>query len=236
MDILIDNDLGRDFRTYNILEYKNPDDELSIDVLWKCIGYAGLYKGLADTADQIPAKELTVTILRYRKPIKLFSTLVDDGFQVENTNDGIYRVSGVVSLPLKIVVIRELSDQNLLALKIMTRNAKESEVRAFLLATRTFSVPGDRHDADAVLQISSTANRDLYDKLRKEESMCQALKEILSEEIAEERAEAKAEGLAEGKAEGKAEGLAEGEAQRNALEAEIRRLKQELAKTKIAML
>ena len=39
-DLLIDNAVGRLFRKYNIIEYKNPSDSLNIDVIWKCIGYA----------------------------------------------------------------------------------------------------------------------------------------------------------------------------------------------------
>ena len=200
--IVIDNDLGRLFRKFNLIEFKSPDDELSIDVLWKCIGYAGLYKGFSERVDQIPVSELTVTILRYSRPQKLFAKLESDGLEVKKVADGVYEICGVVSLPLCVVIIRELSDAGLLSLKIMTKNADENEVRSFLMQTREFSVPGDRHDADAVLQVSSSANKELYDRLRRENAMCQALKEILSEEIAEERAEGRAEGRVEGRIEG----------------------------------
>ena len=201
-NVKITNALGRLFRTYNILEYKNPGGELSMDVLWKCIGYAGLYKGLSDTRGAIPADELTVTILRYRKPVKLFGALTEAGHTISNAEPGIYRIEGVVALSLHIVVIRELIDDELLALKIMSDHADEADVKRFLLQTRYYSVPGDRHDADAVLQVSGSANRELFDRLRKEAAMCKALKEILSEEIAEEREEGRAEGRAEGFAEG----------------------------------
>ena len=36
--IIIDNAIGRLFKTHNIIEYKNPYDELNIDTLGKVIG------------------------------------------------------------------------------------------------------------------------------------------------------------------------------------------------------
>jgi hypothetical protein len=45
-DVQIENEIGRIFRRFNIIEYKSPDDEMSIDDYYKTIGYACLYKGL----------------------------------------------------------------------------------------------------------------------------------------------------------------------------------------------
>ena len=51
--------------------------------------------------------------------------------------------------------------------------------------------PGDRQNVDVVLQVSVSANRQLFDKVRKDEDMCQALRELMKDEIAEERADEK---------------------------------------------
>ena len=37
------NKIGHIFRKHNLIEYKSPDDELSIEVFYKTVGYAGLY-------------------------------------------------------------------------------------------------------------------------------------------------------------------------------------------------
>jgi hypothetical protein len=39
--------------------------------------------------------------------------------------------------------------------------------------------------------LSVSANRELYEEVRRDEKMCQALKELMKDEIAEERAEEK---------------------------------------------
>ncbi|MBQ3027445.1 MAG: hypothetical protein IJD26_00065, partial [Lachnospiraceae bacterium] len=43
-DRKIKKNIGRIFRTYNIIEYKSPDDSLSIDDFYKVYGYTCFYK------------------------------------------------------------------------------------------------------------------------------------------------------------------------------------------------
>ena len=38
-DIRIENELGHIFKKYNVVEYKSPDDSLSIDDFYKTTGY-----------------------------------------------------------------------------------------------------------------------------------------------------------------------------------------------------
>ena len=43
-DEKIDHDISEMFRRHNVVEFKPPEDELSIDVFYKVQAYAGLYK------------------------------------------------------------------------------------------------------------------------------------------------------------------------------------------------
>ena len=54
-DVVIRNEIGRIFKTYNVVEYKSPENGLTIDDYFKTDGYACLYKGLGETVNQIPA-------------------------------------------------------------------------------------------------------------------------------------------------------------------------------------
>ena len=51
-NIHLQNELGAIFRRYNIIEYKAPKDQLNIDVFFKTLGYAFLYKGLGVSANR----------------------------------------------------------------------------------------------------------------------------------------------------------------------------------------
>jgi hypothetical protein len=56
---------------------------------------------------------------------------------------------------------------------------------------RAFTQPGDRHNADAILQLSVSANREIYEIIkRRDPTMCEALRDLMKEEIQEERQEA----------------------------------------------
>ena len=41
-DVRIKNEIGHIFRKFNVVEYKSPDDALSIDDYYKTVGYACL--------------------------------------------------------------------------------------------------------------------------------------------------------------------------------------------------
>ena len=62
--INITNQIGNIFRGNIILEYKSPDDGITIDDYYKTVAYAYLYKGLGKTVNEIPGSELTVTMAR----------------------------------------------------------------------------------------------------------------------------------------------------------------------------
>ena len=181
--IVIDNDIGRSFRKYNIIEYKNPDDALNIDVLWKCIGYGGIYKGLGNVVDEIKADEITITICRSRKPIKLFEQLENDGYIVTKLYPGIYQISGIIIVPILIVVLSELNDKELKAFKIMISNADEDDIRSFITEISKLETQGDKNNADAVLQISANINKTIFEKILGEKDMCEALRELMADDL-----------------------------------------------------
>ena len=74
-DVDIENEIGYIFRGHNIIEYKSPADELSIDQYSKVMAYAFLYKALGKTVNEVPVEEITVSIFRHSFPRKLFKSL-----------------------------------------------------------------------------------------------------------------------------------------------------------------
>ena len=84
----------------------------------------------------------------------------------------------------------ELDSDKHASLKILSKNAREQDVRRFLEEAKLAKEPGALQNINAVLQVSVSANKDLYEEVRRDENMCQALRELMKDEIAEERAEA----------------------------------------------
>jgi hypothetical protein len=72
----IKNEIGHIMRTYNVIEYKSPEDALTIDDYYKTVGYAYLYKGYGKHVDAVPIDELTVFIFRATRPEKEFANSI----------------------------------------------------------------------------------------------------------------------------------------------------------------
>lgn len=216
------NEIARRFKTYNIVEYKSPDDELSIDDFYKTIGYACLYKGLGETVNQIPAKELTVSLFRDRYPRSLFQALKKEGFEIRKESEGIYSIQGAVLFDTQIIVTSRLKGDIHRSLRLLSHKIQEEDVRAFAVEVKQMKDPGERNNAEAVLQASIAANRDFYEEMRRRDGMIDALRDLFKEEIDEDMKRARQEGMQQGIEKGMEKGIQEG--QRETLLETIRNL------------
>lgn len=196
-DIQLENEAGRIFRRYNIIEYKSPDDGLTIDDFFNTIGYACLYKALGKTVNQIPEEQITVSLFRDTYPQELFRTLKESGRKIEEKYPGIYYVSGNVQFDVQIVVMNQLSPEKHSAFRVLSKCAKEEDVRRFLKESLTLVNQGDRANADAVFEVSIAANSALYEKIRSDEVMCKAMEDLMKDVIAQREEDARQEGRQE---------------------------------------
>ena len=186
-DAVIDIDIGRLFRTYNIIEYKSPQDGLTIDDYIKTVGYAYLNKGLGATVDAVPLSELTATIVRDTEPTELFRKIKDEGGSIEEKYPGVYYITGVVAIPTQFILTRSLSKDFHTCLRVLSNKASQEDIEHFIEMARSFTEPIDKQNADAVMNISINANNEVYNKIREENPfMCQALRELMKEEMEEE--------------------------------------------------
>ncbi len=186
-DIVIDIDIGRLFRTYNIIEYKSPKDGLTIDDYIKTVGYAYLYKGLGATVDAVPLSELTATIVRDTEPTELFKKIKSEGGSIEEKYPGVYYITGVVAIPTQFILTSSLSKDFHTCLRVLSNKAGKEDIEHFIRMASEFTEPIDKQNADAVMNISINANKEVYNKIREENPfMCQALRELFKDEIQEE--------------------------------------------------
>ena len=205
-DCKIKNEIGKIFRKHNIFEYKSPKDELNIDTFYKAVAYACLYKVLPNHVDEIPAEEITITLIRDRKPVKLLGELEKSGYGYKKEAAGIYYVNGAM-FPMQIIESSELDVDMHVQLKALTNHLEESLMRQYLLQVSTFE-GREKNLADIVLQVIVNSN---MEKVREwkgsEQTMCEALRVLMKEELKEERVA----GLREGRLEGQREGQREGQ-------------------------
>ena len=161
-DAVIENPIAEIFREYNIVEYKSPEDGLNIDDLYKTIGYACLYKGLTKKTGIVSADEITVSVFRDKKPLKLLRELEKSGKAVEKSAPGVYHVGGIIEFPLQIIVVSELEEGKHNVLKILKPRASETDIKRFLDETSDWTDRMDIENISAVLAASIVANRKLF--------------------------------------------------------------------------
>ena len=207
------NEIGHIMRRYNVIEYKSPTDNLSIDDFYKTLGYACLLKGYGKNVNHIPSTELTISLFHESYPRKMLLTIMEEGHTIEEKYPGIYYIHGF-SFPVQVVVIKQLRSKEHKSLKILTTNANRNDVKVFLQETEAICSPRERQNIDAVLQASVRANYELYETIRRESTMCEALRELMKDEIEKDVNAAKEIAMAEGReigiAQGKELGIAQG--------------------------
>lgn len=106
---------------------------------------------------------------------------------IKQAYPGILYVTGNVQFETQIIVTSQLDSKLHMSLKVLTRKLTRSDADRFVTWVKEFVEPGDKSNADAVFEVSASANRALYEEMRRDPYMCNALREIMREEIEEEK-------------------------------------------------
>ena len=218
-EVQIENEIGRKFRSHNIIEYKSPDDRLSIDNYLKTTGYTHLYLSIVNKNkkkdEAIKSFDITVTIVRVRKPKKLFRMLREVyNLSVTKRANGIYEVKDTFLGCVQIIVTKELDPKEHVWLTSLADGMKEDEARLLIEEAGKLSAPDDREYAESILQLAMEKNKDIFEKVKGCEDMCQAFWELYAPEIEAEKRASEERGKKRGIAIGEKNGEKRGECRR----------------------
>ena len=195
----IRKNIGRIFRTYNVVEYKSPTDYLSVDDFYKVYGYACFYKSDVSNVDSISIEDLTITFVSMNYPRKLIRHLREiRKYQIHKVEKGIYYVYGD-QIPIQILVTSQLDSSENLWLRSLTNNLHERQMTSKLIDEYR------KHEKNVLYQsmmdVIVRANTQQFN--REDKKMCEALRELMEEEFEAERGKARSEGMEEGIKEGR---------------------------------
>lgn len=188
----IRKNIGRIFRKFNIIEYKSPDDSLSIDDFYKVYGYACFYKSDTAKTNEIKITEITLSFVCSHYPRELLRHLeTERGFRLEKQEEGIFYLSGDV-FPIQFIVNRRLPQKENLWLRSLTNELDEGHAAQELLYEYK------RHNREklyqSVMDIIVRANAERFKEAKK---MCDALLELMKDELDEQKQEGRQEGMQE---------------------------------------
>ena len=180
-DVVIDKSIARFFKRYNIIEYKSPDNALTIDDLYKTIGYAYIYKGLSKHVNEIPADEITISVFRYSYPREMFEDLKRSGADAVEEEPGIFLIKNLQQIPLRVIVIKRLDPLQYNAIKALRKSLGKDEFKSFILEGVSSETQGDSNNFDAVLDAVLLANPNIIEKMKEDKSMGAVLDGVLDE-------------------------------------------------------
>ena len=173
--------IGRIFRKFNIVEYKSPEDYLSIDDFYKVYGYCCFYKSQAEKQNGIKVDELTITFICSHYPRKFLKHLKSKRqIRVEKCDHGIYYLIGD-SIPMQLIVTPKLSKEENLWLKHLTNKLKSNEVEHLI---KEFKKHENERLHKSVMDLIIHANNEVF---REAKNMCDALMELMKEELEESK-------------------------------------------------
>ena len=159
-------------------------------------------KSEEDRAGEIDVRELTVSLFRYTYPEKLFREFKEMGTTVTRAFPGVYYIERLIYFPVQIVVMKEFEKGRHTALKILAPDADPEEIESFLkesIEIKAKGTAGDHKNADAVIEVSSKANKEIFHRISREDrEMFEVLKDIMRDEIAAAKADGEKIGFSNG--------------------------------------
>ena len=203
----ISNEIGTFFRGHNIVEYKSPKDHLDIDVFYKSISYASLYKSYGETMDERKADDITISIIREAYPRELFKYFREHGYTLINPSKGIYYIEGNTLFPIQVIVTKELDEKAHAWLKALSENLKKEDIENLLGNIRRLTETSEKEMADSVLEVSLTANKQVVQELIGDGNMYEALMELMEPQLVLRDKKKMEEGLQQGMQQGIQQGI-----------------------------
>ena len=181
---VIKNEIGSFFLGHNIVEYKSPDDSINIDTFYKVLSYACLYKADTGAVDEILDTDITVSLIREQKPVKLLGQL-EKKYQVRREGNGIYRIYGMI-FPMQVIVTKELEENRHVWLKALTRSMDISQAERLLDSYDRLEGEKEREKAGVVVNLVSDINNEIFEKIViGGDRMSEALKRMVLPELGE---------------------------------------------------
>jgi len=175
-DVAIEKNIASMFRKENIVEYKSPDDYVSVGDFYKVYGYTCLYNSL----NKVDIKDMTLTFVESHYPREVLAHLQEvRGYIVEEKLPGIYIVKGDI-LPIQIIDNRKLSEEENIWLKDLDNKLDVPELRR--ITTEIHRQGKDKAARiKAYLDVIARANREILEEVIKMSDSSLALEQIFEE-------------------------------------------------------
>jgi len=195
-DVEIKKNIAALFREWNLIEYKNPGETVSVENFYKAYAYACLYISF----QKVPVTGVTVTLVGRRFSKNLLNHLqYKRGYTVEETGRGIYNIRGDV-LPIQLIDSSKLPFEENLWLKGLSDDLSSS---AFRMISAEINRQCNVQQITAYLHAIARANPEALEEAIKMSKSTLTLDEVFERTGLAAKWEARAEARGEARGEQK---------------------------------
>ena len=177
----IQKNIGKIFRKYNIIEYKSPEDYLTVNDFYKVYGYCCFYQSDTENVLEIVPQELTITFICNHYPRLMIQHLKEHRkLEISQAEAGIYYITGD-EFPMQLIITKELDPAENLWLQSLRKDIKnEKEIESLL---KIYEEKKHSKLYQAAMEVITRANWTAMMEVK--ENMCDALRELMDDEFQE---------------------------------------------------
>ena len=156
-----------------------------LDDFYKVQAYGLLYKGFGHKVDELPLKNITLTIVRHTYPRDMLKMLRDSGIVINKVHPGIYRFECKPFIPVQLVVSSQLPLGEYDGLRLIAKGATVEDIINY--AEKAIASGNERIKANAgtVIDVCLAVNKNLGEV----KEMYEAVREVFKDAFAKERQE-----------------------------------------------
>ena len=198
------NPIAEIFREHNVFECKSHNHTTTIQDFYKTLGYACFQMVNVDEGVGHPPGSMTFSLVVDRYPRELFNALMQDNSNegdpagkgsevVKREHKGIYHVNGKYPFPAQVIVLKELDSAQFPCMKAISIFATEDDLKAFLSFARTVNADEPNSYIDIVFRLSYSLHKELYEQIREDPTMHEALMELMKDDVEAIRAKTREE-------------------------------------------
>ena len=183
--------IGKFFRLINIIEYKSPDDSLTIDDFFKVQAYGLLYKVIDHKVDEIPITDITITLIRHTYPREMIKALKKYNFAVTEIKSGVYIIETGNFIPVQLMVTSQMSKEDFEALPLLSKSVSKDDLKNFIEKIADSKDSNIIENARAFLRICLEVNKNAAEEIKKEKAeMKDVIREVFGDWFEEDKEQA----------------------------------------------
>ena len=178
---VIEKNIGKIFRKYNIIEYKSPDDYLTVNDFYKVYGYCCFYQSDTEKVLEIPSQDVTITFICNHYPRTMINYLRKyRKLEINEVEAGIHYITGD-EFPIQLLITKELNPEENLWLQSLRKDIKDEQEIEMLLKIYEEKKHSKLYQAamDAITRANWKAMMEVKG------NMCDALRELMEDEFKE---------------------------------------------------